>query len=223
MFGVLMNVGSNSSNPNGRGRIFADYSFEFMPIPEMSQTSQNVPTYRELGFAHVKLPDLQVHLDPEFKSLTYGHVKRGFGDIGNLMRLKRDDYLFFYATLEKESGWSPYIIGYFQNLEVHDCRNFSSREVFSFKSKGFENCAHLKRAEPHVDLLIKGGQGSKKLMKAFPLAEEGNHLTLVRRLEDLILTSTGKKIESGKPWFRWTLTCNSSVRLLEMIDTWQTV
>lgn len=221
MFCVLINVGSSSRNPNGRGRIFRDYSFEFVPIPEMGKASEKVPTYRDIGFSHVKFPDLPVHLDPEFQNFTYGHVRRGFGDIENLLRLKRDDCLFFFATLQKENGWAPYIIGYFKNLDVHDCRNLSSEDMFDFKSKGFENCAHLKRIDPHVDFLVKGGGGSKILRRAFPLAEEKHHLTLAKSLEDIVLTSTGKKIKPGTPWFRWTLTCNNCAKLLEMIEAWQ--
>jgi len=223
MFGVFINVGSSSSNPNGRGRILKDYRFEFLPIPEMRKTSDKVPTYRDLGFSHVKFPDLQAHSDPEFGTYTYGHVRRGFGDIANLMKLKKDDCLFFYATLENEDGWSPYIIGYFRNPEVFDCRNLSTKDVFGLKSEGFENCAHLKRSEPHVDLLIKGGKNSSKLARAFPMAEEDDNLTLAKRLEGLILTSTGKKVKSGAPWFRWTLTSSNAEKLLEMIEAWQKV
>jgi hypothetical protein len=221
MFGVLINVGSSSLNPNGRGRVFENYTFEFLPIPEMRRTSEKIPTYRDLGFTGVKFPDLSVHLDPEFKSFTYGHVRRGFGDVANLLKLKGEDCLLFYATLQKESSWFPYIIGYFKNLKVHDCRNLSLGEIFSFRLGGFENCAHLKRVEPHVDFLIKGGEGSKKLTRAFPLAEESNYSTLAKGIEDIIFTSTGKKIKSGTPWFRWTLTCDNSAKLLEMIEAWQ--
>jgi len=223
MFGVFINVGSSSYNPSGRGRILKDYRFEFLPIPEMRKTSDKIPTYRDLGFSRVKFPDLQVHLDPEFETFTYGHVRRGFGDIANLTKMKKDDCLFLYATLENEDGWAPYIIGYFRNPEVFDCRRLTNAKILSLKSKGFGNCAHLKRVDPHVDLLIKGGVGSKRLLKAFPMAEEGNNLALAKRLDDLVLTSTSKKVKSGAPWFRWTLTSSNAEELLEMIEAWQRV
>ena len=72
----------------------------------------------------------------------------------------------------------------------------------------------MKRVYPSVDLLIKGGSDSKLLKKAFPLAEENDHLALREPLRDIIHTATGKKITSGTPWFRWTLTCSNTKRLL---------
>jgi len=217
MFGVLINVGSSSSNPNGRGRIFKDFTFEYLPIPESRRTRERVPTYRELGLTHVEFPDLPVHLDPEFKSFTYGHMRRGFGDIKSLLKLKNNT-LFFYATLQKEVTWSTYIIGYFRNLEVCDCRELSEREVLNFKSRGFADNAHLKRVNPSVDLLIKGGEGSRLLTRAFPLAENDDNLVLREPLRDIIHTATGKRIRLGTPWFRWTLACSNTDKLLQMIE-----
>lgn len=219
LFSVLLNVGSSGSNPNGRGRIFEDFSFEYLPIPETEETIEKVPIYRELGFLDVKFPDLPVHFDPEFEAFSYGHVKRGFGDIECLLKLKRNDMLFFYATLQKGEKWYPYVIGYFMSLEVHDCRKLAREQILSFKSKGFANNAHLKRIDTHVDFLIKGGEGSKLLKKAFPLSENDNPLKLRKHLGNIILTATGKMIESGKPWFRWTLWCEKSNELVELVNS----
>jgi hypothetical protein len=220
LIGVLINVGSSGSNPNGRGRIFDDFTFEYLPIPEERKTTERIPTYRELGFSHVKFPDLQVHLDPDFKTFTYGHVERGFGDIQSLLKLSKDGVLFFYAALQKETKWSTYVIGYFRNLQIHDCRGLSKSEILSLRQKGLAHNAHLKRVEPHVDLLIKGREGSK-LETAFLLSEENNHLALRESLRDIVLTATGKKVTSGTPWFRWTLICNDSAKLLQMIEACQ--
>jgi hypothetical protein len=221
MFGVLINVGSSSSKPNGRGRIHKDLSFDYLPIPEKEKTKEKVLTYRELGFAHVKFPDLPVHLDPEFDTYTYGHVTRGFGDIESLLQLKNNGVLLFHATLQREYDWSVYIIGYFKNIEIHDCRKLSVDEIHKIKSKGFENNAHLKRVKPSVDFLFKGGEGSKRLEKAYPLAEDLDPLVLRKSLKDIIRTPTGKAVISGKPWFRWTLTCVDCAELLEMVEAWQ--
>jgi len=221
LFGVLINMGSSNSKPNGRGRIFKDLSFDYLPIPETKKTRETVPTYRDLGFANVRFPDLPVHLDPEFETFTYGHVRRGFGDMKNLLRLEEDVVLFFHATLQREYGWSVYIIGYFNNIEVCDCRKLSDEEILRLESKGFTNNAHLKRVHPSVnlDLLIKGGKGSRLLNNAFPLAEENDNLTLRRTLGNIIHTAGGEKIKSGTPWFRWTLTCRNPDQLLKMIST----
>ncbi len=220
LFGVLVNVGSSSADANGRGRIFQDYAFEYLPIPEGQKTREKVSTYEELGFSQVKFPDLPVHLDPEFETFTYGHVRRGFGDLRCLLALKKGDVLFFFATLQKEEAWSTYVIGYFRNVEVCDCRELLGKEVLKLRFKIFANNAHLKRVNPSVDLLIKGGNGSKLLHKAFPLAEDKRPLALRNSLDKIISTATGKSISSGSPWFRWTLTCSNTNELLKRIETW---
>lgn len=210
-------MGSNSTHPNGRGKIFDDLTFEYLPIPEIAKTREEVPTYRELGFSHVKYPDILVHLDPGFQSFTYGHVTRGFGDIRSLLRLGKNDMLFFYATLQKREGWISCIIGYFGSLKVYDCRKLARMEILRLRSKGFANNAHLKRSNPTVDLLIKAGKNSRLLQRAFPLSEDNDPLSLRKSLRDIIWTPTGKRIKSGTPWFRWTLYCKDSDQLLSML------
>lgn len=223
MFGVLINVGSSASEktPNGRGRIFDDYRFEYLPIPEKSKIIEKVPSYRELGFLHVRFSDLPVHLDPEFETFTYGHVERGYGDVKNLLRLGKDDVLFFCATLQKGNSRSYYIIGYFKSIKIYDCRRLATNEIFILKNEGFSNNAHLKRADPHVDILVKGGEGSGLLEKAFPLSKENNNRALAKPLEDIVLTATGKRVKPGTPWFRWTLISSNAEKLLGMIEMWQ--
>ncbi|MCJ7635414.1 hypothetical protein MUP77_23870, partial [Candidatus Bathyarchaeota archaeon] len=126
--------------------------------------------------------------------------------------------LFFYSTLQEESGWSVYIIGYFENLRIYDCRKLDKSEIYNLHQEGFASNAHLKRSDPSVDLLIKGGAGSRLLHKAFPLAEKISKLTLRPSLRSIVRTATGKNIRPGSPWFRWTLTCERPAELLEMIE-----
>ncbi len=215
--GVLINVGSSTKYPNGRGRVFQDLSFEYLPIPEVERTREKSPTYRELGFHNVKYPDLPVHLDPEFDTFTFGYFNRGFGSTETLLNLKKKDYLFFYATLDKEKGWAPFLIAYFKIYSVVDCRKSSHKEIFQLESKGFKQNAHLKRKNPSVDLLIRGSKNSRLLAKAFPLAEDFNHLRLKKSLRRLIFTIGGKKIQRNTPWYRWTLVTSNSNTLIRMI------
>lgn len=100
MLCMLINVGSGVSNPNGRSRLFNDGTFEYLPLPETEKTTEKVPTYRELGFSQLRFPDISVHLDPEFRTFTYGHVERGFGDIKCLKELEFGDLLAFYTNLQ---------------------------------------------------------------------------------------------------------------------------
>jgi hypothetical protein len=220
LFGVLLNVGSRNLDPNGRGRIFRDFTFEYLPLPEIEETIENVPTYRQLGFRHVQFPDLPVHLDPEFETFTYGHVRRGFGDIESLLRLKGKSVLFFYANLQKGNKWFPYVIGFFKNPRIYDCRKLSIKEILALRTIGFAENTHLKRVNPSVHMLIKGDKGSQLLKKAFPLAEKDKPLTLQKGLRSSVHTATGKIIRPRTPWFRWTLICNSS-ELLHKVLEWQ--
>jgi len=66
--------------------------------------------------------------------------------------------------------------------------------------------------KPSVDLLIRGGKGSELLQKAFLLAGNNNPSVLQESLRNVIRTARGKKIQSGTPWFRWTLTCHHSLK-----------
>lgn len=216
MQGLLVNIGSNSSNPNGRGRIFEDLTFEYLPIPESEKTRRKVPTYRQLGFTKVRKPDLPVHVDPTFSSFTYGHIKRGFGDIQNLLNLRKDDILFFHSTLDNGKCWSTCIIGYFRVSKIHDCRKLTDNEILALEE--FADNAHLKRIHPYVDLLVKGGHGSRLLKRALPLSSCDNPLSLRRSLKDIVCTVTGKEIISGVPWFRWIIKCEDPAELLRMMD-----
>jgi hypothetical protein len=219
MDGVLINIGSNSSNPNGRGMILADHGFEYLPVPEEEAVKEKAPTYEELGFDRVRFPGLLVHLDPEFETFTYGHVRRGFGDVRSLLRLNADGILFFYTNLQKENGdWAPYVIGCFKNAEVVDCRKLSKDQILELRNKGFRNNAHLKRFDPQVDLLIKGSSGSQLFEKAVRLCAKDDNLRIAKHLENSVFTAGLKKIERGKPWFRWTLVCGNVNALLKMIN-----
>ena len=219
--GVSINVASSSQNPTGRGPVYpSDFSFEYLPIPEENETIEKVPTYAELEWItqeNITTSDKPVHLDPEFETYTYGHAERGFGDINSLMGLEEGDYLFFHSTLDNKhdpSEWLTAIIGYFEIEKVIDCREFSSSEIKEMDR--FENNAHLKRKDSGVDLLISGTEDSKLLEKCIPLSSFEDSRKLRDEFKELVRTPTGKKINDGSPWFRWTLKVTEPEKILEM-------
>ncbi|MCL4339986.1 MAG: hypothetical protein JRN37_04175 [Nitrososphaerota archaeon] len=214
---ILINVGSGGSNPNGRGRIFDDGTYEYLPLPEQERTSEKIPTYRDIGFEKVKFPDIAVHLDPEFETYTYGHVIRGFGDVRLFVGLKAGGMLVFYSTLQNGHHWAPYIIGYFFVDRAIDCRNFQASDIFALRSEGFQNNAHLKRIDPQVDFLVKGDDNSRLLKKAFRMTETTEPLALRKSLRNLLFTPSGRAIGDRKPWYRWTLICKNPSELLQVI------
>jgi len=221
--GVSINVGSSSQNPNGRGPVDpSDFSFEYLPIPEKSETIREVPTYTELEWINqesITVSDIPVHLDPEFETYTYGHVKRGFGDMKLLRNLNNRDYLFFHSTLSKEennSEWITAIIGYFEINEIVDCTDLSSKEIRDNYESGFKENAHFKRKNPEVDFLVKGNKESKLFERAIPLSKFETPRKLIDRFKDSIETSSGKNIKDETPWFRWTLKVDDPKDIIKM-------
>jgi len=208
--GVSINIASSSQDPNGRGPVDpADFSFEYLPIPEKSETREKIPTYAELEWiSHesITYPDEPVHLDPEFKTYTYGHVKRGFGDVELLMDLEERDHLFFHSTLSNKndpSEWMTAIVGYFEIEKVIDCRNLSSSDMRDMDR--FRKNAHLKRKDTNVDFLLSGSEYSKLLKRCIPLSSFESSRGLRDEFKRFIRTPKGKEINDGSPWFRWTL------------------
>jgi hypothetical protein len=174
------------------------------------------PTYRQLGFTDldrkcpkllaVKYPDAYAHVDPEFQSFTYGHMKRVGDDI--LWELRQGDILFFYSTLDllpDRKRWSVYIIGYFEVDEKEDTRGKTQGEIRSLP--GFQSNAHLRHVNvgADLDLLVRGSTASRLYEHAIPLSEVGDptrvHSSFVRGLS----TVTGRAIEGGRTWHRWIL------------------
>ncbi|MYC33014.1 MAG: hypothetical protein F4X64_07550 [Chloroflexi bacterium] len=132
----MANVGANSSHQGLFSPIFADGTFEFLPIPVTHHRtrqyirrsewpgavsyrdlrSHNYPDRDLLCYVPQKLWDIVCHNDPEFVTLTYGDV----GDNGRsaaLTRMQKGDVLLFLARLEdwvgeRRTGWYGfYLIG----------------------------------------------------------------------------------------------------------------
>ncbi len=220
--GISINVASSSQYPNGRGAIDpANNSFEYLPIPETKDCTGNIPTYSDLKWIEpqkLKKPGLKVHLDPEFETYTYGHVKRGFGDVNSLLSLEKGEYLFFHSTLshiKDPSKWVTAIIGYFEVDDVIDCRKVSNDEIKENYRERFGNNAHLKREQPNVDFLVKGSEDSKLLKKAILLSDFDSPRKLKDYFKDTITTTGGKKIKDDHPWYRWTLKVTEPEEILK--------
>jgi hypothetical protein len=215
----LVNVGSRAQDPNGRGRILRDLRFEYLPLDEKERARRGVriPTFAHLGFVGLKHQAFRAHHDPEFGTFTYGHVRR-FGDqLLYDLRSNRIRTIFFYANLETDHSWAPYIIGYFDRVRSVDCRKLSKKQILSFSRRGFSENAHLKRSDPHVDFLFKGGQGSRKLDRAFRLSDGKGNKRIAPSLSKLIRTPSGELIKAGEAWYRWTMLCTNCESLLRLI------
>lgn len=150
---LLLRVGIDTGTGGSHGPLFPDGRFEYIPIPESSETAET-RTYADLpgrcgGTLSEYVPHLADHVphyDPEFATYTYGDV--GSIKCSQLARLTAGDLLVFYAGLEPVDGSAPpklYAIGYFTVAESHDLEAMNEREREGICEQHPHN-AHVKRS-----------------------------------------------------------------------------
>ena len=181
---ALLRVGIDSGCGGMDGPLFADGSFEYIPIPD--STGQDERRYGNqlardgrplVGFfppsRREAMRNQSMHLDPEFDSCTYGDPT---SPKAGLRHLAAGDLLVFYAGLrgyDHDASPALYLIGYFEvafagiacelsQAHVDDCRaNFHVRHELVF---------HGQRDRL---VLVKGGPGSRLLSKAVKISVTG--------------------------------------------------
>lgn len=182
---VLLRVGIDTAEGGINSPLFANGTFEFIPIPDdkhgVDRRTYGNTTGRRHGRALVeyfpvrmrsRIKDVPMHVDPEFETFTYGDPTP---PKKSLARLSRGDMLVFYAGLE---GWdfecSPalYIIGYFE-VECAGFGSFFSRESLQ---KSFSRNFHVMHervfsGERDKVILVRGSTRSRLLTKAAKLGE----------------------------------------------------
>jgi hypothetical protein len=175
---VLLRVGIDSGSGGIQGPVFANGTFEFLPIPDESETDPRTygntlgrygralveyfPARRQLAMA-----TQQMHVDPEFETYTYGDpaVPKG-----GLRKLLPGDILVFYAGLQ---GWnheaSPglYIVGYFVVKLAGRAKDLPDATI----SEEFFANFHVRhpsvfRRDRSTLVLVKGGPESRLLKRA---------------------------------------------------------
>jgi hypothetical protein len=188
---VLLRVGIDTGSGGINGPLFADGSFEVIPIPATGDTrAGDSRTYgNTVGRTGRHFSDYfpetlragnlskTMHVDPEFDTFTYGDPtspKRG------LLRLLPGDLLVFYSGLK---GWPKpppapalYIVGYFEISHAGLATSFPAAEIRTL----FAANAHLRDpiafAEQRARLvLVKGGPGSRMLNRAQLISATGTN------------------------------------------------
>ncbi|MDO9128493.1 MAG: hypothetical protein Q7U34_01375, partial [Anaerolineales bacterium] len=166
--------------------LFVDNRFEFVPIPEQRyKTDRDCLTYGTLRQFYEPTkplldlfqkspvsPELKVHSDPEFLTLTYGdNIKKKT----NLQRLQRGDFLFFLARLVpfnngqfNHSKANFALIGY---LQIEEILKESHSSIFD--SPVFNQSVHFgrwKADESSFDnfAIFKGSTRSLRFYFAVP-------------------------------------------------------
>lgn len=182
---VLLRVGVDTGAGGTHGPLFADGSFEFIPIPDGFGFDQR--TYGNTPGRHGRLlveyfrPSRQgamarqsMHIDPEFETYTYGdptRLKSG------LHKLQPGDLLVFYSGLQ---GWgfrsapALYVVGYFEVLVAGKAAGFSDEDRQTLFSENF----HVRHRAVYKDqrdrlVLVKGSPSSRLLEKATRISEVG--------------------------------------------------
>ncbi|WP_246984597.1 hypothetical protein [Halorientalis marina] len=210
MRSVAINVAANTNEPGVRGPLYADGSFEYVPIPESEPTADPVPTYADLAL-DTAIPerhrDSPVHLDPEFpeypccERYTYGD-EHGV-KAGPLSELAPGDYVFFYATLatgDDRPDWAPpdwgaFVIGQFRLARVLTGEEYEA--ATDAERAPFRNNAHVKRDPFDARVLLEGDpDGSGLYDTAVPLSARTGG-TSANRVVTALSNDSGKG-----PWWR---------------------
>jgi hypothetical protein len=182
---ALLRVGIDTGTGGIHSPLFKDGSFEFIPIPDRHGFDDR--TYGSLkgrfgkpliGYfpegMRARMKDHSVHVDPDFKTFTYGDptVPKSV-----LERLQRGDFLVFYSGLK---GWSfqcnpaLFIVGFFEILLAQRADAIPDGTLAQL----FRNNAHYRnrelfRKQRHQLVLIKGSRRSRLLTKAVRISAVG--------------------------------------------------
>ncbi len=181
---VLLRVGIDSGCGGIQGPLFQDRTFEFIPIPDDGQSTMDAIETQTYGNTEGKygrplkdffrsksrqsrMEDRPIHVDPEFKTYTYGDpakLKSG------LKFLEEGDMLVFYCGLE---GWdfkcdpALYLMGYFEVLKAGLAADFEPDVIDRLFSKN-SHVMHRDLFKEQKDqlVLVKGSNKSRLLKKA---------------------------------------------------------
>ncbi|MDX2190370.1 MAG: hypothetical protein SFY32_10950 [Bacteroidota bacterium] len=249
---ALLRVGIDKICGGIHSPLFKDGTFEFVPIPEYyyrhhSFDPKNLKTYesetgrkgkpfieyfKKEGKDKEQHRNCPVHMDPEFKSFTYGdgnHTKNG------LVKLSKGDFLVFYASLEGyDFNMEPgmYVIGYF---EVEYSILVDSQAEYPSLIKDFSNNFHISNKEIFErDIsnpknkglkLIKGTSNSKMLKYAYlisrQLPKQGKQSSIHVISDDMmkIFGNFGGKIAIQKDPIRWITHKDPVTKTTEWLKT----
>lgn len=195
MRAVLVRVGVDQAYGRWNGPVDPDTcEFVYVPIPDKNEFLPGLATsYREIAPAieafargrrsakRIELPGAlstaNTHLDPDFKTLTYGDkVPRG----ERIAELRAGDVVVFYSGLRPcrpcEHRLVYALIGLFRVRDVLRLKDVP-------ESRWGEN-AHTRRMAPrrHDDVIVRAdSDGSGRLQRCIPIGEFRNRAYRVRR------------------------------------------
>jgi hypothetical protein len=201
------------------GPLFADGTFEFVPIPDSAGLDER--TYgNQIARTGTPLSDFfpvarrtvmhfkSMHHDPEFASFTYGDPTSLKARLRNLAA---GDLLVFYAGLRGYRCEVPpglYLIGYFEVGFAGYARDLTEEQI-----RGCSDNFHVRHESVFLKqrdrlVLVKGGAGSRLLTKAVKISVMGQDgvgkpLKVLSPEMQQIFGSFGGKISIQRSSPRW--------------------
>jgi len=184
---VLLRVGIDTGSGGIHGPLFRDSTFEFVPIPDGSDTDprkygntkdkshgkmlvEYFPLHRQN-----EMGNQSIHFDPEFDTFTYGDPT---SPKARLRTLDKGDMLVFYSGLEGldfPSAPALYIVGYFEVAAAGLAKNMGERNVKSEFSSNFHVRHPRILSKDWNDLvLVRGGSNSRLLNRATMISTTGH-------------------------------------------------
>lgn len=184
---VLLRVGIDTGCGGMHGPLFADGSFEYIPIPDPSASDER--TYGTLlgrrgnplieYFPRSRQPRMAnhpIHVDPEFATRTYGDPGLPKASLQNLAP---GDLLVFYAGLR---GWdfpcepALYLIGYFEVQTAGLAKHLTPDALQALFPANFHvRHPQIFTAQYQVLVLVKGTPASRLLHRAVRISEVGKN------------------------------------------------
>jgi putative DNA base modification enzyme with NMAD domain len=181
---VLLRVGIDTGSGGMLGPIFADGSFEFIPIDADRDCLRR--TYANTQGRHGRklieyfpnrlkdrMKDSFMHFDPEFDTFTYGDPTSPKQSLANL---GRGDLLVFYAGLQGcgdcRTSAGLYIVGYFVVEHAGKYNDLKREGVLKPFSKNWHILNEHKEDRFQRLILVKGGKGSRLLGKAVKISAD---------------------------------------------------
>jgi hypothetical protein len=186
---ALVRVGIDTGAGGIHAPLFADGTFEYIPIPDRAGVDSR--TYGTLTGRRgrplcdyfprawqARMACQPVHVDPEFVTFTYGDPsvpKSG------LRHLRSGDLLVFFCGLE---GWDHpaapalYLLGYFEVAAAGRARDFTEherRELFGENFHVRHECIYRQQQDRLV--LVKGSPASRLFERAVAISEPGRTRT----------------------------------------------
>jgi len=182
---VLLRIGIDTGSGGIHGPLFADGTFEYIPIPDGEAVDERTygNTVGRYGRKLIdyfpasmqnRMADQPMHVDPEFDTFSYGDPTT---PKAGLRHLQPGDLLVFYCGLQ---GWdfasepALYLMGFFEVERAGRAAQLTKTELDRLFSRNF-HVRHRRvfRRQEESLVLVKGTANSRLLHEAIRLSADG--------------------------------------------------